>query len=522
MILGMISLSLLPDIIKWKNAPPGRLYNPVHNNAIDYALYLSYEKQGLDGQSVLYDRFTTEPHPGKWVNPFYLILGRIWNITGVQNPHIVYHAARIILGTCWVLLLWWYIRRSLETKIGRLLALFFVLFGAGFPRYTFPNSLLTVFSYVSWWSELDPVIRATFLPAHLAGHILMLTTIICFTRKKLAVRHIALGTISGFFAGLFHTPSLMLPILLLPTWALVTGQWKRFGTICLVLLVCALSFVILAQQFRVLPWTNYWEYERMSFALPLREYVLGVGPVFFLAAIGAVLSWKNPKLLIWILWGTIGISAVWLIPIITSLPFPIARTLLVSNIRFIQIGLIVPLSILASMSLVWLRNTYGTIVFSGFMLILFVLTFLGYPASLYRNATTMFNDVSYQYPTVGWTNAINSLERGNKEKAVLSLPFAGQAIGGYVNRTAYIARPYSTLNLYKKTDLAWSIYNTTMPVCEAYQLLMQNRIGDVFFGYDEKTAGGDLTRYPFLKLKQDFGDTQIFTFTGVKPSNCLE
>jgi len=59
-----------------------------------------------------------------------------------------------------------------------------------------------------------------------------------------------------------------------------------------------------------------------------------------------------------------------------------------------------------------------------------------------------------------------------------------------------------------------------MPLCTAYDFLSKNRIKELFWGYDEKTAGGNLETYPFIRLKNDFGDTKIYEFTEVKPEEC--
>ena len=259
LIALILFLSILPDIIKCTQTPTGHVYNPIHNNAIDYAVYVNFVKQGLDGQSTLYNRFTSELHQGGLVVPFYLILGRLWRLTGVIDPHIVYHSTRIILGIMWALLLYWYIRRTLPTKTGRLIALFLALYSTSFPIWRYPENLLSVTTYMAWWTELNPMVRATFIPAHLTGHILMLIMIAMFTGKKLTSWNMIIGTAAGFFAGLFHTPSLMLPCVLLPLWATMTGQWKRL-LICIICFpVSALSFLILSRQFSILPWTLIWK-----------------------------------------------------------------------------------------------------------------------------------------------------------------------------------------------------------------------------------------------------------------------
>ncbi len=512
LIVGILTLNLLPDLVKWKQTPPGHAYLPVHNCAIDYALYLSYEKQGLDGQSVLFDRFTTEPHPGKWVNPFYLALGRLWGVTGIRDPHVVYHASRIGLGILWALTILWFIRRMLSNKTERLIALFFSLYSSSVPIIPSNGNLLSVGTYTAWWSELDPTVRALFLPAHLTGHMLMVCVIGLLTTKQLTVRRLVATSIAGFFAGLFHTPSLLLPILLLPTWIVFTGQWKRLVPTTGALLLSCLSFFILSQQFHASPWTNYWEYERVSFAIPLWEYLLGLGPIVLLGAAGAAVAWKQPRLRALVIWAAIGIVAVGTIRSITTLPIPYFNKLLVSNIRFMQIAIIIPLSLLSAVFLRALGKRIRPVLFRCILIALLFLTVISYPASLFTQISNAYQGPLFQWPSTGWIQAIAYLESGNKKETVLSLPFAGQAIGGFVNRTAFVGRPYSTLDMERKTDEAWKFLSGAMSGCEAYVFLRNNHIGQVFWGYDEQTAKGDPLGYPFLSLEKDFGDTKIYRF----------
>jgi len=137
-----------------------------------------------------------------------------------------------------------------------------------------------------------------------------------------------------------------------------------------------------------------------------------------------------------------------------------------------------------------------------------------------RHIHNQFGGPLFQYPTKSWKNAVTSLEQPDTTKAVLSFPFAGCAIAMETNRTAYVCHMYSTVNIYAKTDAAGNFFQASMPLCDAYSFLEENRIGDIFYGYDEKYRAGDIAVYPFIKLTRDYGDTQIYTFTGEKPPRC--
>jgi len=560
LIAIIISVSLLPDISKWQHTPIGHVYQPIHNNLIDYAVYINFIKQGLDGNTKLINRFTTEPHVGTVPSFFFLGLGLLGKAVGITDPNLMYHVSRVGLGILFALTSYWFIRRYVKGKAERLIALFLILFSGSFPIIKWSNNAFTVSTYLSWWSGIDPVIRATFLPHHLAGHILMLITIFLITQIAstndrfvkvksfrgdipflLSIRQLAdqsrrsytrsnsdsegyngkrilLAAGTGFLAGLFHPPSLVLPLLILPIWLILTKQWKTLIICMLFLPLWGLSICLLTWQFTVFPWTDIRAYERLMFAIPVWEYCLALGPILPLAAGGAIIKRKQPLTLLWMLWIIIPILSIPVSRLVSESSIPYFRLFTISNVRLLQMAIVVPSAILSAASLMWVFHRFGKITGSVLLILFISLTILPYPYTIIKQSTHLFGGLDYQYPTIGWMKAVGSLAGGNG--AVLSLPFAGCTITATSNRTVYVGREVYTINLGQKTDLAFQFYQGTMPLCQAYNLLSDARITDIFYGYDEKTAGGDFTRYPFLQLKKDFKDTQIFSFSEKKPMEC--
>ena len=527
LIAVIISVSLLPDFIKWKQTPAGRVYQPIHNNLIDYAVYTNFIKQGLDGNTKLLNRFTTEPHAPTVASFFFLGLGLLGKAVGIPDPHIVYHISRIGLAILFALTAYWFIRRFIKGKFERLIALFLILFSGSFPIIKWSDNAFTVSTYLSWWTGIDPVVRATFLPHHLAGHILMLTTIFLITRiaftsdRFLKVKpfwtYMIAGGI-GWIAGLIHPPSLILLILLLPLWALLTRQWIVFIQICVLLLLWLSSFFLLLNQFTVFPWTQIRLYERLMFAIPVWEYCMALGPILPLAIGGAIIKRKQPLTPLWVLWIIIPILAIPISRLVSESSIPFFRLFTISNVRLLQMAIVVPLAILSTSSLIWVFHCFGKITGSVLLILFISLTILPYPYTIIKQSTHVFGGFDYQYPTVGWMQAVGSLAGGNG--AVLSLPFAGCTIARASNRTVYVGREVYTINIGQKTDLAFQFYQGTMPFCQAYAFLSSNMITDVFYGYDEQKAGKGFTGYPFITLASDFNDTQIYRFTGQKPAEC--
>lgn len=66
-------------------------------NPQDGATYLSKMKAGERGDWLFMLQYTPEPHQGAAINEFYLILGHLARITGIQ-PLLMYHIARLVMG----------------------------------------------------------------------------------------------------------------------------------------------------------------------------------------------------------------------------------------------------------------------------------------------------------------------------------------------------------------------------------------------------------------------------------------
>ena len=99
-------------------------------NIDDDANYLAWMRQGASGSLRLYNRFTTDPQPGLFANPLFLLLGLFARV--MRLPLVaVYHLARIGFGAGLLLLVWKFIRLTIADRRARLLSFTFVCFASG-------------------------------------------------------------------------------------------------------------------------------------------------------------------------------------------------------------------------------------------------------------------------------------------------------------------------------------------------------------------------------------------------------
>lgn len=530
----ILFLSLLPLFIKLFATPAGRSFIPVHNSLSDYPFYTAIIKQGLDGQWQVWGRFTAEPQErGGYVHFFYLLLGQVGRMFKITDAHGVYHAARIILGGIWLAVIYRFISAFVTTKRGRVTGFFLAAFSAGWPVLVPYNGKTTLWWPMVWWSELDPVARATFLPHYLLGHILMVVMFLLsmsISRRVTARKAVALSVI-GWITGFIHPPSLMIVILTVPLWFCLQRKWREMLVSVAALFFAASSALVIKREFAVFPWTLSQSFEGLSFALNIREYHLALGPVLPLSVVGAVWQRKNRDSWLLVLWVVLSVIMLDLVRYFPFSPFAFVRALAVANTRFLQVAVWVPLAVLGAWGLEAVYRKFGRIAFTVFLIVLAVLTFAGYPQAIRFQSQKVFGAADFSYPTKGFMDAIMYLRDVVKpDETVWSLPLAGQIIPSYINRVVYTGNElFYTKDLDFKMRTSWGLYHGDLSPCDAYRLMKQYRVKAVFYGFDEQHAAGDpagvgttLRKFPFLLPWKRFDTTSVYLFTDTPPTGCMD
>jgi hypothetical protein len=509
--IGMIVLNILPSILFKIRLTPDREYIPVHNSLSDYPYYTSIIAQGIDGQTAVVDRFTNEPHTGAYIHVLYLAIGWVGKLTGFSDAHGLYHGARILFGILWMCAIYVFIRRFVHTPIGRIAAFFFAVCGAGFPIFQFGNGTWFMYWPLDWWTEFNPMLRAVFLPHYLLGHSLFIFGLLSFMTyiKKGTYREFILGSFFAVTASIIHPPSYLMLGMLVFFYGIFSRRFKR--TLLAVVGVCTGIFPLLYYRslYTTFPWTLASSYERGSFDIPIMSYILGLGPVLFFGIAGFVLTFRKKETWIFFLWvlvPSILVQLLWYVWVT-----PLSRYVSISNIRFLQVAIWIPLAIGTGYSIEYIIKRFPFFVGMIVCICLAILTFSGYPKSIQTESGRVFGGYEFQFPKRGYIDALKFTRLiTNVNDVVLALPLAGQIIPSYANRTVYVGNmEFYTQSLSHKMDNAWAFY-VGIPLCEAHMFVTKNRIMTVFYGYDEQKAGDAVLKYPFLKLAGTFGETKVF------------
>ena len=177
----------------------------------DYNLYLSKIRQGTEGRLTALERFTSEPHQGSLIQEFYVVLGLLGKTLGL-NPNSSYQLGRIILSPLLLIMIYFMIKFYFKKFSWQILAFLIVLSSGSFPRLITENDgILHVGRFMEWWSNIDAVQRITFIPHILFGQVgsFFLLYKLIIKKGRLTKNKLIFYILLGNAVGLVFPPSLI-------------------------------------------------------------------------------------------------------------------------------------------------------------------------------------------------------------------------------------------------------------------------------------------------------------------------
>ena len=358
LILFFLAFSFYPTIFEINNAnkltDPNREFVLEHNYYWpDFNLYLSKIRQGWEGSLLAQEKYTSEPHTGSLLQEFYVILGRVGAVLFL-DPNMSYQLGRFILSPLLLVIILFLVRAYFHSFVWQVLAFAIVVVSASFPRIFYDSAgAIQIGRFMEWWSNIDALQRITFIPHILFGQVVSfyLLNQLTIKRTQLIKVKLILFILLGNLVGLVFPPSLITlnGVLILILFAKLISSLKITNSIGLLgywviglfvifTLPSLLYLFIITKQ---IPWTALIQAHRTHpMMVPLDQYILGTGPIFYLGIFGAVVSiLKREKrfqpLILWII-TTLGFAAF----------FSVVKDQ--SPLRFTQTGLFIPLGILGA------------------------------------------------------------------------------------------------------------------------------------------------------------------------------
>ena len=524
-----------------KNIPENREFTLDHNYVFDFNFYLSRIREGQERRWLVSEKYYHKEHLPSLFQILYLYMGKLGGLFGL-DPTTIYHGARIIFGL--VLLI------SILTILGNLwdkkktiLIFLLVATGGSWPILVKVTEGISVLgyrcaTYMGWWSSQDSLQRITYIPHVLVGQILLLWFIKCHSEelatknpvgiKTAWLRMTALG-ILGVISGIIFPPALIilyawfgvesiLEFLLEKKW--LNGQMAKWLKNVIVprvvfFLLSVWALIYAQVMFQVLPWSTLATFDiRHRMPLPLKDYILSLGPVFVLGVLGGVGAlWKKEKKMYpfvsWIVANFLLIFLFWNVP--TQSP-----------LRFTQSAIYIPSGILAgyffikliSLARRYLGNLrhlgylgigalYCTTIAVGLFVMVSMVGWLTDQVVSKRTGTFLYpTGAVLIYPTKDFMSGIYFLkDQTNQKSVVLSAETAGNFIPAYAGNYVYYGHA-NTPDDDEKKKIIEKFFSGKMSQEEAGKFLKSDGIRYVYFGPQERefASNKDLTEfYPFLK-----------------------
>ncbi len=528
-------------LFRFLSSPPGHVFNGTQFYSDDYSVYAHSIMQGIRGRASVVDKFTSEPHPGTLFHIQYLLLGKFLGqpisfLTQVFNSPLppaalTYHLSRFIFG---VLALWaaWQLVKEIfpesngetKTRLLRLSSWFLILFSGIFPKNFWPISWPNLEPY---FREPDVTVRFAFQPHFLTGAFALLIIFVLFLRSQKrngpSLKSLLYLFLISFLTGWTEPSSILIAASTLALFTFTLGiitistsSHLNFKQIAKKLsspflsttsvVVGLLPSVVYFERIRTqLPWSAIALFDQtQNFTLSPTDFFPVFGIPLVLAPIGLILLFKKVKspndynipllLLSWI-------TAFFL------LFYFFAPILNINRLRLFHPPLLIAFALRATYAVIKIAEKLKSkLKLSLSSLVIIITTLIILPtlptsiASLHGQLGELADYTTLIYPTLNTVDAFSYLRNNTPENTVVAALYeAGSTLPFFSGNTSYAGNLSETLNYTQKSSELTSFFSGAMSASEAESFLKDGHISYIFWGPQEKSAGGNLTSYPFLK-----------------------
>lgn len=497
LVLITLTISLSPWFFEMVSTPKGRFFTGINRFSTDYFIYLSYVELGRRGNILAKLLIETVPQFGVFTHTVHTlggyVFGRILNFSSPAS----YHITRTIWGLLFLLSVVLFFFKISQSKKITLFSFFLTFFVAGFAKIVSVNPL-KLGGHLEWLQEQNIIGRASGPIHYNAGFVFFILSVLWFffsSKVKFPVRIIVLGgllnlclnanpfayLILGLISGLYFIFSLLF---------IKKQRGETWSQIFFLFYGFALTLPLLFYNYKFLsgePWGKYGMspkfYVVNHLPLPFFESVFSIGPIFFIALIEIILTFRTKRQ------NRIFIFLVcWLI--CQFFLFFFGDYLKIHPLR-------------AFSGLYYLPLAYFTALFIGrvfkknqliIYLILFLITLPNYYLS-YRQQLFAFTDFKnyslFTFPTTAQGEAFSFMEQNIPAgQGVLALFETSSLIPAFTGCSTDLGMSHTTKTRFYKAE---------MKVEEAYKYLKANNFSYIYSGYQEKYNGVEFEKYPFLK-----------------------
>ena len=489
--VAIVALASLPYLAAYAAPAAGYRFGGLLFNPIDGNSYLAKMEIGRRGAWLFKLPYTAEPGDGAPIFFFYILLGHLASWTGASNV-LVYHAARVLAGLAFLVVLFAFVSRFFERRNARWIAWLLIAVGSGFGWLA---AAIGGQTSDLWVSEAIIFLSLLTNPHFLLGSALMLALYLWLapglaparlTWKRAAP--IALAT-----TALAHMhPFLLVPILaILPAAHVAVAYFGGDNTTPLLSFLARLRpalpglvlFAALSLSWLLLdlwltntqPVLAGWTAQNVTPSPPLWDYLVTFGPALALAVPGAWQAARRRTARDLFLLAWLGVNL-----LLLYAPVALQR-------RFVQ-GLSIPIGLLAVEGLYGLTFLGSGVRRVGIVALLFTFAL---PTNLLVMAAAVQGAQAHHrllYLTEAEGRALDWLDANTPADAlVLASPDLGLFIPAHTARRVLYGHPFETVNAAVQEQAVTSFYANELPDARAF--LADNNVGYVLVGPREVALG---------------------------------
>lgn len=505
----LIIASNIPLILRFLHTPQGMIFNFSHTPwDHDYNLYRSAIIQGMNGDWLYHDAFTSDPTTPGTFYLFYIFVGKIAFLFNLSSS-FTYHLARIISLEIFLILLYILTRTLLGKKSG-LLATYLALTGSISPLFFFKEEL-EISLAIPWWTNFDALERLNTLPHYIAAHNFLILSIILFI-FFLRSRKIGFAIFSAIsiFAGGISFPAVLTPIgAALPISIIflivrkyfskrkITINKRFFIGFSLIILSAFFSLLIIKiQELQGFPWNIWtsWNVIRWNYLEPTFNYnlffVFGILPVIAIPAIIKNLRSGNIEKIFVTFW--------------FALPFillPFVNLLQIPKLRLVEDAHSIPIAILAAQSISIITAKLKLKFISIGFIMVFLLITIPEVVSIFKwrlsFITNNFPPGVYYSDKSEYTGLYYIKKAVPKNSIILTS--TAHILPAYAPVISYWGHLTLTNNFVKKGEDVKLFFSNQMNATVAKEFLTLNNIDYIYQGPDERKLSTRANLYNFLR-----------------------
>jgi hypothetical protein len=550
----ILGLNVTPLIAHIGHTPTGTQFSYIHNNVQDFYFYQSLMNQGRNGNFLIKDPFTTENHQPSLIFAYFPWWGFIAKILNLPNSAL-YHGIRLIMGFFALLAAFFLIRRLRFPY--PTLTFILATFASPLLKTTNPGGIEQVTPYMYFWTGMDAIRRAAYLPHHMVGAFLLLSCLLLLLSyiQKGVRRNLIFALLLAIPMGFIHTPSLFVLLLVLPSAYLFTmikitlvsylkhaqfSMKKIFfenenpriflATLSFCIIGSVVLFTMLTQTNKGFPWSQYLTWEKTQ-QFPFDRELMGAFGVLvpftfmgaFIGLIGNSYQWSL-------------VSCWFLLPLLLS---PFAAHLNLSNIRLIQGVPYVPLSMLAVLAVATVQKffnrtlfltlskkikfhnkmstTFSHLILKNWLIGLLIIIFLVFTVptlswSVKDQIREYWTPYSNVYLDSRLFRAFDFINITFPSKTnTLATFYSGNYLPAFTDTVSYIGHTGYTYQVNGKEKLADQFFKGKMPTEDVKKLLTDNNITLIYQGPDEKGMFRSYLYPDLLKPVYDKPEATIYT-----------